>query len=74
MSKENLKVKAAFPDRPVPMVDEAGHALKRRLDKAGKETTVIRADAPVEVPNIPYYRRRLKAGDLVLVGEKKGKE
>jgi hypothetical protein len=41
----------------------------RRLGEDGREATAIYSDAPVRVPNEPFYRRRIAAGDLVLVIE-----
>jgi hypothetical protein len=54
-------VKAADPSRPVFLIGR-----KRELDADGRDLHVIR-DTPVEVPDVRYYRRRIEAGDLVLV-------
>lgn len=51
-----LKVKAATANR-VPMIGSGG--VPAKLQWIG--------DEPVEVPNVRYYRKRIKAGDLVEV-------
>ncbi len=56
------RVKAARPDVPVWVEGKT-------LQHQGQPGSLITADEPVEVPNTRYYRRRLEAGDLVLVEE-----
>lgn len=67
MKEATIKVRAARADTPVPMPRKA-----RNIDKkTGRDLTLIYADAPVEVPNDAYYRRRIRKGDLVIVAEEK---
>jgi hypothetical protein len=61
-----LRVRAAHPDRPVPIP-----GVKRQLGEDGRDVHVIRSDAVVEVESTRYYRRRIAAGDLVLVEKEK---
>lgn len=61
--KTTLLVKAAHADRPCPKAD--GRNVFDR--KTGRNARFIYSDAPQEVPNIRFYRRRIAAGDLVEV-------
>lgn len=58
-----LKVKAADPKKPVFLPGQ-----KRRLSADGREIGVIQ-DELLEVPNERYYRRRIEAGDLILIDD-----
>ena len=58
-----LTVKAARADRPVPKL---GRREVRRDKRTGRDMSCIHADEVVEVPNHPYYRRRLRKGDLLI--------
>jgi len=64
MSKEPkmLTVIWGSPGVPCPMVRKV-----RVIDrKTGRDHTMI-YDEPVDVPDVPYYRRRIRVGDLEIV-------
>ncbi len=62
---DTLLVRATHPDRPCPML-----RTEIKMDKTGKNLTLIYHDKPKEVPNHHFYRKRLKMGDLLLVEAK----
>jgi hypothetical protein len=60
---ETLLVRAAHADRPCPK-------LRQRIvidKKTGRDKTMIYADHAEEVPNLRFYRQRIRKGDLILV-------
>lgn len=55
---------------PCPMIRK-----RCRYDpKTGRDSTMIYPDAPVEVPNVSFYRRAILRGDLEIVKMKREKK
>lgn len=60
---KTLLVKAAHPDRPCPKMRTRVQVDRR----TGRDTSLIYADLAEQVPNVRYYRQRVRKGDLVVV-------
>lgn len=67
---KTLWVKAADPERPCPKLRTRRGPIDK---KTGRDMSMIYFDEAVEVPNVRYYRQRIRKGDLAeaaTLGEK----